>query len=69
VAEPRLCAAMLGMLVKGLDADHVVWGTGAIWPGAPQWQIETMRRLEIPEEMQTKHGFPALGPPTARPTA
>jgi predicted TIM-barrel fold metal-dependent hydrolase len=69
VAEPRLCAAMLGMLVKGLGADHVVWGTDAIWTGAPQWQIEAMRRLEIPEEMQKKHGFPALGPadgPTKR---
>jgi hypothetical protein len=40
VAEPHLCAAMLGQLVKGLGADHVVWGTDAIWTGAPQWQIE-----------------------------
>jgi predicted TIM-barrel fold metal-dependent hydrolase len=69
VAEPRLCAAMMGMLVKGLGADHVVWGTDAIWTGAPQWQIEAMRRLEIPEDMQKKYGFPALGPadgPTKR---
>jgi predicted TIM-barrel fold metal-dependent hydrolase len=62
VAEPRLCAAMMGMLVKGLGADHVVWGTDAIWTGAPQWQIEAMRRLEIPEDMQKKHGFSPLGP-------
>jgi len=62
VAEPRLCAAMMGMLVKGLGADHVVWGTDAIWTGAPQWQIEAMRRLEIPEDMQKKYGFTALGP-------
>ncbi|MPZ42698.1 MAG: amidohydrolase family protein [Betaproteobacteria bacterium] len=69
VAEPRLCAAMMGQLVKGLGADHVVWGTDAVWTGAPQWQIEALRRLEIPEEMQKKHGFPALGPaggPTKR---
>jgi len=69
VAEPRLCAAMMGMLVKGLGADHVVWGTDAIWTGAPQWQIEALRRLEIPDEMQKKYGFPALGPadgPTKR---
>lgn len=51
VAEPRLCAAMMGMLVKGLGADHVVWGTDAIWTGSPQWQIEALRRLKIPEEM------------------
>ena len=62
VAEPRLCAAMVGMLVKGLGADHVVWGTDAVWTGSPQWQIEALRRLEIPEDMQRKHGFTALGP-------
>ena len=61
VAEPRLCAAMLGQLVKGLGADHVVWGTDAVWTGAPQWQIEALRRLEIPEEMQRKYGFAPLG--------
>jgi hypothetical protein len=38
-----------------------VWGTDAVWTGAPQWQIEALRRLEIPEEMQKKYGFPALG--------
>ncbi|MET0442776.1 MAG: amidohydrolase family protein, partial [Casimicrobiaceae bacterium] len=61
VAEPRLCAAMVGMLVKGLGADHVVWGTDAIWTGSPQWQIEALRRLEIPEDMQKKYGFKPLG--------
>ena len=53
---------MMGMLVKGLGADHVVWGTDAIWTGAPQWQIEALRRLEIPEDMQKKYGFAPLGP-------
>jgi uncharacterized protein len=61
IAEPRLCAAMLGQLVKGLGADHVVWGSDAIWTGAPQWQIEALRRLEIPAEMQQKYGFAPLG--------
>lgn len=61
VAEPRLCAAMMGQLVKGLGADHVVWGSDAVWTGAPQWQIEALRRLEIPEEMQRKYGFKPLG--------
>ena len=62
VAEPRLCAAMMGQLVKGLGADHVVWGSDAVWTGAPQWQIEALRRLEIPEDMQKKYGFKPLGP-------
>ena len=61
VAEPRLCAAMMGQLIKGLGVDHVVWGTDAVWTGAPQWQIEALRRLEIPEEMQRQYGFAPLG--------
>ena len=63
VADPRLCAAMMGQLVKGLGADHIVWGSDAVWTGAPQWQIEALRRLEIPEEMQRKYGFAPLGAP------
>ena len=61
VAQPRLTAALMGMLVRGLGADHVIWGTDAVWTGAPQWQIEGLRRLEIPEDMQKKHGFAPLG--------
>src|SRR5262249_62318973 len=61
VAEPNVCAALMGTLIRGLGADHVCWGTDALWTGAPQWQIEGLRRLEIPETMQKKHGFAALG--------
>jgi hypothetical protein len=52
----------MGTLVKGLGADHVVWGTDAVWTGSPQWQIEALRRLEIPEDMQKKYGYQPLGP-------
>jgi hypothetical protein len=52
----------MGTLIKGLGDDHVIWGTDAVWTGAPQWQIEGLRRLEIPEDMQKKHGFAPLGP-------
>jgi predicted TIM-barrel fold metal-dependent hydrolase len=62
VAEPRLAAALMGALIKGLGADHVLWGTDAVWTGAPQWQIEGLRRLEIPEDMRKKYGFQPLGP-------
>ena len=64
IAQPRLAAAILGTLVKGLGADRVVWGTDAVWTGAPQWQIEALRRLEIPEDMQARHGFAPLGDAT-----
>jgi len=61
VANPRFAAALLGTLIRGLGADHVVWGTDSVWYGSPQWQLEALRRLEIPEDMQKKHGFAPLG--------
>ena len=66
VAQPRLCAAIMGILIKGLGPDRVVWGSDAVWTGSPQWQIEGLRRLEIPEDMQQKHGFAPLGSATGR---
>jgi uncharacterized protein len=62
IAQPVLAAAMMGTLIKGLGADHVIWGTDSVWTGSPQWQIEAMRRLEIPDDMQKQHGFAPLGP-------
>jgi hypothetical protein len=64
VAEPRLGAALMGILIRGLGADHVCWGTDAIWTGSPQWQIEALRRLEVPDDMQKKYGFAPLGGPS-----
>jgi uncharacterized protein len=61
VAVPNVCAALMGTLVKGLGADHICWGTDALWTGSPQWQIEGLRRLEIPEAMEKKYGFTPLG--------
>jgi predicted TIM-barrel fold metal-dependent hydrolase len=64
-ANPRFAAALLGTYIKHMGADHVVWGTDSLWYGGPQWQIEAMRRLEIPEDMQKKHGFAPLGGATS----
>jgi hypothetical protein len=62
VSNPRFAAAVVGALVNGLGADHVVWGTDSVWYGSPQWQIEAMRRLEIPADMMKKQGWKtALG--------
>jgi predicted TIM-barrel fold metal-dependent hydrolase len=61
IAQPRVCAALMGILIKGLGADHVCWGSDAVWTGSPQWQIEGLRRLEIPEDMRRKRGA-ELGP-------
>jgi predicted TIM-barrel fold metal-dependent hydrolase len=61
VSQPRVAAAIMGILLKGLGADRLCWGTDALWTGSPQWQIEGLRRLEIPEDMQKKYGYAPLG--------
>ena len=61
VTHPRHAGGLLAILIKGLDADHVIWGTDSVWYGSPQWQIEAFRRLEIPEDLQEKFGFAPLG--------
>ncbi len=61
-AHPLLCAGILGSLVKEMGADHVCWGTDSVWFGSPQWQIEALRRFEIPEDIQKRFGFSPLGP-------
>ena len=62
IVNPRLAAAVLGTWIKGLGASNVVWGTDSVLYGSPQWQIEAMRRMEIPEDLQEKYGFAPLGP-------
>jgi predicted TIM-barrel fold metal-dependent hydrolase len=62
VSNPRFAAAVVGALVNGLGANRVVWGSDSVWYGSPQWQIEAMRRLEIPADMMKKQGWKtALG--------
>ncbi len=65
VAHPRFSAALIGTLVRDMGADHVIWGTDSVFYGSPQWQIEAMRRLEIPEDMQAKYNLPSLGGPNS----
>ena len=65
VAHPRFSAALMGTLVRDLGADHVIWGSDTVWYGSPQWQIEAMRRLEVPEDMRAKYGMPSLGGPNS----
>ena len=66
VTQPRLCAGMLGTLIKGLGEDHVLWGTDSTWYGSPQWQIEALRRLEIPADLQERYALAPLGEATGR---
>jgi uncharacterized protein len=61
VSNPRFAAAFIGTLVRGLGPERVLWGSDSVWYGSPQWQIEAMRRLEIPEDMRKQHKFAGLG--------
>ncbi|MCE2897635.1 MAG: amidohydrolase family protein [Betaproteobacteria bacterium] len=54
VTNPRFCAAFMGQLVNLMGAERVVWGTDSVWYGSPQWQIEALRRLEIPDDIMKK---------------
>ena len=62
LTHPRLAAAMVGTLVKGLGAEKVLWGTDSVWYGSPQWQIEAFRRLEMPADLALRFALPDLGP-------
>ncbi len=66
VTNPRFCAAFIGQLVNLMGAERVVWGTDSVWYGSPQWQIEAMRRLEIPDDIMKKFKFKTkLGGPNS----
>ncbi len=60
VTHPLLCAHVLGMILQSFGADHVLWGTDSIWWGSPRWQIEAMRRLEMPEALMKQFGYKPL---------
>jgi len=62
ITAPLLCGHVLGMLVKSLGADHVLWGTDSIWWGSPQWQIEAFRRFTMPESLMNQFGYRPLTP-------
>jgi hypothetical protein len=57
ITHPRYCQAIMGKLIAGAGYDHVVWGTDSIFYGSPQWQIEAMRRMTIPDDIAKKVGL------------
>lgn len=65
VTHPPLAAGLVATLIKGMGVDHVVWGTDSPLYGSPQWQIEALRRLEVPEDLQHKFGLAPLGEATS----
>ena len=62
ITAPLLCGHILGMLVKHLDEDHVLWGTDSIWWGSPRWQLEAFRRYRMPLSLGERFGYRPLRP-------
>lgn len=60
ITHPDVCAHLLGQCIKAVGAERVLWGTDSIWWGSPQWQIEALRRFQIPEKLQDRHGYKAI---------
>lgn len=58
--DPTAAAHVLGKLLRFVGEDRVLWGTDSIWFGTPQDQIQAMRSFRISEELQERHGYPAL---------
>jgi predicted TIM-barrel fold metal-dependent hydrolase len=58
--QPMLCAHVLGMIIQAFGTDHILWGTDSIWWGSPQWQIEALRRLQMPESLMKQFGYSPL---------
>ena len=58
VNTPVALAHNMGKLLRYIRADHICWGTDTpIW-GPPQWQIEALRKLIIPDELIAGYGYP-----------
>ncbi len=60
ITFPTLCAHMLGQLMKYMGPERIIFGSDAVWYGAPQWQIQAFWRFQIPEDMAKKYGYPRL---------
>jgi predicted TIM-barrel fold metal-dependent hydrolase len=58
--HPLICAHLLGQIIEAFGMDHVLWGTDSIWYGTPQWQVEALRRFQIPDQLVEKHRYKPL---------
>jgi len=58
--EPARFAQLMGTLLEGLGADHILWGTDTPVIGPPHWQIQGFQAFTIPDEMIEKNHWPQL---------
>jgi predicted TIM-barrel fold metal-dependent hydrolase len=62
VQEPERFATMMGTLMDGLGADHILWGTDTPVIGPPHWQIQGFQAFTIPDAIIEKHKYQQLTP-------
>ncbi len=60
ITHPALCCHVLGMIIEAFGSDHILWGTDSVWWGSPQWQIDALRRLEMPASLMERFGYRPL---------
>jgi uncharacterized protein len=60
MGSPDEAAHVLGKLLRYVGEDNVLWGTDALFYGAPQDQIQALRAFQISPEYQERFGYPAL---------
>lgn len=61
-SDPARYAVLIGNLLDGFGADHILWGTDTPVIGPPHWQIEAFQTFAILEELAAQHGYPQLTP-------
>lgn len=60
MGSPDQAAHVVGKLLKYVGENNVLWGTDALFYGAPQDQIQAFRAFQITPEYQERFGYPAL---------
>lgn len=64
--SPDTAATFVGRLVDVLGPRNVLWGTDCIWWGSPQWLIDAMKLLRVPDDVREREGLPQLTKKTKR---
>jgi predicted TIM-barrel fold metal-dependent hydrolase len=60
--DPARYSVLIGNLLNGFGADHIIWGTDTPVIGPPHWQIEAFQTFTIPEELAAQHQYLQLTP-------
>jgi uncharacterized protein len=61
-SDPARYAVLIGTLLDGFGADHILWGTDTPVIGPPHWQIEAFQTFTTPEGVAAQRGYPQLTP-------